>query len=51
MKETRDKYGPDVPNYQLLNEAARQQKPAAKKPRKGKSGNKGQSQPDATKPD
>lgn len=50
MNEKADKYGPETPNYQLLNEAERQQKHTVRKPRKVKSGNKGQPLTGADKP-
>lgn len=51
MKDKPKLYGPETPNYQLLNEQAQQQAQRASKPRKGKQSNKGQSQPDDKKPE
>lgn len=50
MKDKSKQFGPDVPNYALLNAQQEQQQPKRTKRTDKEKGKPGQSQPDATKP-
>lgn len=50
MKHTDRLYGPETPNYAILNEAQKNQLPATKQRGKKTSTRKPASKPDATKP-
>lgn len=50
MKDKPKLYGPEVPNYAVLNAQLEQQDERASKSPRAKSRKQGQSQPDATKP-